>query len=82
MVEDAVKSLDTPFINKKKIIKVIFIDFGDNSIDFKLLCWVDVTKQVIVESEIRECIYNILNANNIEIPYPQRDIYIKNLAKE
>lgn len=79
LIEEAVKKLNCPFINKKKIIKVIFTDFGDNSIDFKLLCWVNVTKQVMVESEIRECIYNVLNSHNIEIPYPQRDIYIKNL---
>lgn len=79
LVEDSVKSMDNPYIDKEKAIKVIFIDFGDNSIDFKLLCWVDVTMQGVTESEIRECIYNVLNANNIEIPYPQRDIYIKNL---
>lgn len=80
MVENAVKSLNNPYIDKDKAIKVIFIDFGDNSIDFKLLCWVDVIKQGITESEIRECIYNVLNANNIEIPYPQQDVYIKNIG--
>lgn len=82
LVEDSVKSMKNRYIDKDKAIKVIFIDFGDNSIDFKLLCWVDVTKQGITESEIRECIYNILNANNIEIPYPQRDVYIKNMNME
>lgn len=79
LIEDSVRSMDNPYIDKDKAIKVIFIDFGDNSIDFKLLCWVDVIKQGVTESEIRETIYNVLNANNIEIPYPQRDIYIKNL---
>jgi len=82
IVEDAVKSLDNPYIDKNKVIKAIFTDFGDNSIDFKLLCWVDVIKQAATESEIRECIYNVLNKNNIEIPYPQRDVYIKNLGAE
>lgn len=81
MIEEAVKKLKTPHINKKKAIKTIFTGFGDNSIDFKFLCWVDVTKQVAVESDIRECIYNVLNKNNIEIPYPQRDVYIKNLKQ-
>jgi len=81
MIEEAVKKLKTPHINKKKAIKTIFTGFGDNSIDFKFLCWVDVTKQVAIESDIRECIYNVLNKNNIEIPYPQRDVYIKNLKQ-
>lgn len=79
IIEEAVKKLNSPYINKKKIIKVIFTGFGDNSVDFKLLCWVNVTKQTVVESDIRECIYNVLNSHGIEIPYPQRDIYIKNL---
>lgn len=82
LIEQAIKTLDNPYIDKEKAIKAIFTDFGDNSIDFKLLCWVDVTKQGAVESEIRECIYDVLNANNIEIPYPQRDVYIKNLNTE
>lgn len=79
LIEQTIRTLDNPYIDKKKAIKAIFTDFGDNSIDFKLLCWVDVTKQGAVESEIRECIYDALNAHNIEIPYPQRDVYIKNL---
>ena len=78
IVETAVKKLNNKFIDKKKTIKVIFTNFGDNSIDFKLICWTDVIKQGVTESEIRECIYNALNQHNIEIPFPQRDVYIKN----
>ena len=29
-----------------------------------------------------ECIYNTLNANNIEMPFPKRDVYIKEFNKE
>jgi small-conductance mechanosensitive channel len=25
-----------------------------------------------------ECIYDTLNKNNIEIPFPQRDVHVKN----
>lgn len=77
MIENAVKALKTPYINKGKAIKVIFTDFGDNSVDFKLICWLDVIMQGITESEIRRCIYETLNANNIEIPFPQRDIHMR-----
>ena len=28
---------------------------------------------------VREVVYNTLNANGIEIPFPQRDVYIKEL---
>ena len=60
---------------------VLFKEFGDNSINFKFVCWVDVTKQVVTESMIMECIYNTLNENDIEMPFPKRDVYIKEMAK-
>lgn len=77
MIEDAVKAMKTPYIDKEKTIKVMLIDFGDNSVDFKLICWLDVIMQGVTESEIRRCIYETLNDNNIEIPFPQRDIHIR-----
>ena len=60
---------------------VLFKEFGDNSINFKFVCWVDVTKQVVTESMIMESIYNTLNENDIEMPFPKRDVYIKEMAK-
>ena len=30
---------------------------------------------------IMECIYNTLNENDIEMPFPKRDVYIKEMAK-
>lgn len=59
-----------------KFLKVVFSGFGDNSIDFKILAWVDSRKQTYAESDIMEAVYNALNDKNIEIPYPQRDIHI------
>ena len=41
-----------------------------------------MTKQAATESQIMECIYNTLNANNIEMPFPKRDVYIKEFNKE
>jgi small-conductance mechanosensitive channel len=43
-----------------------------------MLCWVDVVKQAATVSEIMANIYNVLNENNIEIPFPQRDVHIIN----
>ena len=77
----AVEALNIPYIDKEKPLSVLFTEFGDNSINFKFICWVDVTKQVVTESQISECIYNTLNENNIEMPFPKRDVYIKEMAK-
>ena len=77
----AVEGLNIPYIDKEKPLSVLFTEFGDNSINFKFICWVDVTKQVVTESQISECIYNTLNENDIEMPFPKRDAYIKEMAK-
>ncbi len=74
IIGNAVESINKT--NYIKFIKVIFTGFGDNSIDFKILAWVDSRKQVYAESDILEVVYNALNDANIEIPYPQRDVHI------
>lgn len=62
--------------NYIKYLKTVFAGFGDNSIDFKILAWVDSRKQTYAEGDIMEAVYNALNDKGIEIPYPQRDIHI------
>ena len=63
--------------NYIKYINTVFVNFGDNSIDFKVLAWVDSRKQIYATGEIYEALYNTLNEHQIEIPYPQRDVHIK-----
>jgi small-conductance mechanosensitive channel len=55
---------------------VVFTGFGENSIDFKLLTWVDSRKAIYAKSDIMETAYNALNEHGIEIPFPQCDIHI------
>ena len=73
-IDAAVAKLNKP--NYIKYLKTVFAGFGDNSIDFKILAWVDSRKQTYAEGDIMEAVYNALNDKNIEIPYPQRDIHI------
>lgn len=73
-ITDAVTKLNKP--NYIKFLKVTFSGFGDNSIDFKIIAWVDSRKQGDAESDIMEAVYNALNDKKIEIPFPQRDIHI------
>ena len=81
LVEDAINNLRHPFIDHNKPAKVVFLDFADSSVNLKLLCWVDVLKQAYVEGDIRNCIYDTLVSNNIEMPFPKRDVYVKEVAK-
>lgn len=56
--------------------------FGDNGIDMELRVWVKDPEQGVgnVRSEINRRIWQELKAAGITIPFPQRDIYIKESA--
>ena len=82
LIENAVMKLKHPYLDASKKVKVVFTEFGDSSINFKLLCWVDAIMQIYAVSDVMQCIYDELNKNNIEIPFPQQDVYIKQMPNE
>ncbi|QOC23007.1 mechanosensitive ion channel family protein [Wenzhouxiangella sp. AB-CW3] len=52
--------------------------FGDSSLDFELLCWVDhPADRGRVTHELYMQIYKELNREGIEIPFPQRDVWMR-----
>jgi len=58
-----------------------FRKFGESSLDFDLLCWIaqPVFRGLIVH-ELNCEIYRQFAANDIQIPFPQRDLYIKEMS--
>ena len=66
-------------VDNKQGFSVVFDDFGDSSVNLYVLCWVLVEEKLKVMSQIKEIIYNTLNANHIEIPFPQQDIYVRHI---
>ena len=67
-------------VNPNQPISVLFSGFGDNSIDLFVVVWVLVDQKPSFLARAKETIYNTLNANNIEIPFPQRDVYIRKVS--
>jgi small-conductance mechanosensitive channel len=55
----------------------LFEEFGDSSLNFRLLFWVHFEKGFTTKSDVSIGIYNILKENNITIPFPQMDVYVK-----
>jgi MscS family membrane protein len=52
--------------------------FGDSSLDFELLCWVNhPSERGFVTHQLYMHIYKDLNAADIEIPFPQRDVWVR-----
>ena len=72
---DALMKLDC--IYQDKGVKVLLKSFDDSCITIKIVVWVNVLTQAIDDATIMECIYDTLNDHNIEIPFPQREITIK-----
>jgi small-conductance mechanosensitive channel len=59
---------------------VLFEEFGDSSLNFTLQVW---TRQYaalprVLRSELNYAIARIFKQNDIEIPFPQRDVHVRN----
>jgi len=66
-----------PKVLKHPAPLVLFTDFGDSALNFKLIFTLnDSFTAVIPQSEIRFKINKLFKDNNISIPFPQRDVHI------
>jgi len=68
---------------EKSSIDVYFNDFGESSLDFIAFIWTDQPlKKKKIESDARFAIWKALKENNVEIPFPQQDIHIRDSKSE
>lgn len=62
---------------------VEFVDFGASSLDFRIRGFLaDIDKGLVVRNELRVAIFERFKTENIEIPFPQQDVYLHNADKE
>lgn len=58
--------------------QVFFKGFGDNSLNFDLLVWTsDPSRQLPLASDLYFRIETILREQEIEVPFPQRDLHLR-----
>ncbi len=64
---------------KRPAPDVLFIGYGDSSIDFDLLIWTSsyIDKPIILRSQLYYEIFKKFKEHKIEIPFPQRDLHLK-----
>lgn len=77
LIEDATNGLQLEGTDLSKPITTRVYELGDSSVNFKLFVWTDALMRNIVTSQLLATIYDTLNQNNIEIPFPQQDVHIK-----
>jgi len=58
--------------------QVLFLNMGDYSLDMCARVWVqEYGNQFAKKLEMTELVYNTLNENGLEIPFPTRTVYVK-----
>lgn len=62
--------------------RALFMGFGESSLDFELRGWTEAEDWVAIRSELVTAINTVLTGAEIEIPFPQRDLNLKNLDKD
>ncbi|MDC7999311.1 mechanosensitive ion channel family protein [Gilvibacter sediminis] len=70
-----------PGILKRPEPRVLFQDFGDSALIFSVFFYVtDSFKDPLTKSNVRFKIDEAFRANDISIPFPQRDLHIKTMV--
>ncbi|HYG46895.1 MAG TPA: mechanosensitive ion channel domain-containing protein, partial [Allosphingosinicella sp.] len=66
-------------VMKNRPPKVWLIAFGESSVDHEILVWISDPEQGVgsVRSDILNRVWELFKENGIDIPFPQRDIRIK-----
>lgn len=83
-----VKSLIDDVLKHDKILKapaprVVMQSFSESSVDFRILFWIENMDLMLdIRNEIMTAIFQAFKDNDIEIPFPKRDLYVKNLPEE
>lgn len=80
---DVLKILQKVVVNHDRVLadpapSVFFDEFGDSSLNFRLLAWVNFNDSLSTKSELSIAVYNALSEAGITIPFPQLDLHVKN----
>ena len=72
-------ALDTPRVLNTPEPRVMMVGFGDSSVDFEIRLWIDDPEEGLgnIRSDVMKRVWKLFLDNDIEIPFPQRDLHIR-----
>ena len=78
LVEQALNEAEIDGVDPTKPIFTRVSELADSSVNFKAFVWSEALLRGAIMSNVLAIIYDTLNENNIEIPFPQQDVHIRN----
>ena len=78
LLRTAAKSVDLVLTSPEPLI--VFTGFGDSSLDFEVRAYIaDIHNSLKAKSALRVEIFRIFRESGVEIPFPQRDLHIRDV---
>ncbi|MBX2993726.1 MAG: mechanosensitive ion channel [Bdellovibrionaceae bacterium] len=83
-VDQVQQLLTQAALNHERVLRdpaprAVFMNFGDSALEFDLRYWLtDIWDKEVVAGDIRTAMIKSLRAAEIEIPFPQMDLNVKN----
>lgn len=76
--EESPRILDSPQTN------VWMTEYGDSSVNFEILAWIRDPEEGVgnVKSDVLKRLWKLFREHDIEIPFPQRDVHIRDIPRE
>lgn len=71
-----------PQVTRRPPPFVMFKDFADSALIFELRCYLyDIGQIIVVSTDLRFAIDKAFRENGIQIPFPQRDLHVRDVAR-
>jgi small-conductance mechanosensitive channel len=73
----------TPGVAAEPAPAIVFKGFGANSLDFGIRAWTnDFGDWVSIRTEMTARVYEALQREGLEIPFPQQDLHLRTVSRE
>jgi len=68
-----------PKVVERPELSVLFVGYGDSSLNFEIRLWTHFDDWVYVRSDVLVAVYQAFAKAGIEIPFPQRDLHVRSV---
>lgn len=76
--------VDVPRVLNHPKPVVWMLEFGDNSVNFEIRCWINDPQSGVgnFKAAVLKRVWDLFKEHEIEIPFPQRDVHIRSLPEK